>query len=467
MPVGSSYPKIGLLVTALLEDQWNKTGHMRPEARSATWKLAEVLKKFGEVVCPGFVETEEDALNAANLFRSERVNLVVFAELAYTKGLIPIRALLPLDVPILIWNTQFIRTLPDDADFDLIMMNSGMAGIPEIAGALVRTGKPFAVVTGHIEDSSMLSSLGEYIAASKILGFLRSAKIGVIGHPFEGMTDLMVDQLSLRQNLGVVVWPIEHEEVAIVADEISISEVAALIDEERLKYGIVDVPEPALEKSIRVALALEKIVARHSVDAVALFDQIWLPDSRIGVIPSYGTSRMVAKGVPFTCEADVPQAVAMLILQHIAGHSTFLENYVMDFERDAMVLSHDGHGNPALAESPKAVSMKLSIYYEGVNGFGASFEYAYRPGPVTLLCVAPARDGKWRFIVAEGESLPIKPRPVVAPQMLFKYSRGDVNDFASRWCLAGPSHHHAAAYGNLSGVITKLGAFLGVETIVI
>ena len=45
-----------------------------------------------------------------------------------------------------------------------------------------------------------------------------------------------------------------------------------------------------------------------------------------------------------------------------------------------MILSHDGHGNPAsLAAKPADVTIKHSIYYKGVNGSGASFEESPMP----------------------------------------------------------------------------------------
>ena len=49
------------------------------------------------------------------------------------------------------------------------------------------------------------------------------------------------------------------------------------------------------------------------------------------------------------------------------------------------MLSHDGTGNPALATSLSEVRVKPSIYYRGVNGFGAAYEYVYAPGDVTIL----------------------------------------------------------------------------------
>ena len=34
------------------------------------------------------------------------------------------------------------------------------------------------------------------------------------------------------------------------------------------------------------------------------------------------------------------------MLEELAGHSTFLEHYILDYKRDLMFNSHIGHGNP-------------------------------------------------------------------------------------------------------------------------
>jgi hypothetical protein len=38
--------------------------------------------------------------------------------------------------------------------------------------------------------------------------------------------------------------------------------------------------------------------------------------------------------------------------------------------KETMILSHDGHGNRALASRISDVNIRHSIYYQGVNGFG-------------------------------------------------------------------------------------------------
>ncbi len=120
MPIAQKEFTIGLMITALLEDKFNKTGHMREECRRVARVYEEKLKPLGRIVSTGFFEYEPEAYKAASLLKREGVDVVVLIELAYQKGLIPMRALLELDVPVIVWNTQLVSEFGEDADFDLL-----------------------------------------------------------------------------------------------------------------------------------------------------------------------------------------------------------------------------------------------------------------------------------------------------------------------------------------------------------
>jgi len=454
-------PKVGLLVMALLEDDYNKTAHVRPIAQKVADHIKDIISKYAQTISPPLVEEEDQAEAAARLFNAESVDLIIAVEVAYTKGVVPLRCFLNTTAPIVIWNTQQIEYLPDNADFDLIMVNSGMAGVPEMTSELLRIGRPFWIVTSLMDDSAGQQKLAEYIQASLIIQKLKQARIAVIGHAFEGMTDLMIDQLSLRQYVGPVCWPVEPEKVAVAMQELNSAEVKELMEREASRYRIEIEPQQ-FERSCRLALALEKVTQQGKFDALASFDQVWLTDPRVGIIPSYATGRLCELGIPCSTEADITTVTAMLILQNIAEKATFLENYVIDFKHDAIILSHDGHGNPAMANSPSEVTLKHSIYYEGVNGFGAGFEFAYAAGPVTNLSLVQI-DRRWRLIVSEGESIPIKPRPVAAPQMLFKPKTLSISEWCNKWCQAGAPHHQALAFGHLSEKLKIYASMAGLD----
>lgn len=456
--------KVGVLVMALLEDDYNKTAHMRPVAQKVADHIGSIIGQYAEVVQPPLVEEEHQAENAAKMFNAAGVDLIVAVEVAYTKGIVPTRCFLDTTAPVLVWNTQQIQFLPEDADFDLIMVNSGMAGVPEMTSALLRIKRKFWMVTSQIDDPAGRKKIEDIINAAGVNRRMRTAKFAIMGHAFEGMTDLMVDLLSLRQHVGPVCWPVEPEKVAVAMQQLSESEVQKLVKAESSRYKI-DMDKKVFENSCRMALAMETVLRDGKFDGLACFDQVWLTDPRVGIIPSYGTGRLCEIGIPTSTEADITTLSAMLILQELAGQSTFLENYIIDFPRNAMILSHDGHGNPALAAKPADVTIKSSIYYSGVNGFGAGLEFAYKPGPVTNLSLVNLDGNRWRLNIAEGESLEIKPRPVAAPQMLFKPKNLNISDWCDAWCKAGSPHHMALAYGHLANQIKVYAELQGIEVV--
>ena len=222
----------------------------------ATNDLAKILSTYGEVINPGFVEYEPDAERAAQMFNAMSVDLIVVVELAYQKGAIPLRTLLDTHAPILVWNTQNIRQLPEDANFDVIMLNSGMAGLPELTNGLLRTNRNFRIITSHMTDPQGLAQISEYATAAAAVKRLKNARIGVIGHPYEGMTDLMVDQLSLRECLGPSCWPVEPEAVAAVASTLTAEKVKTVIEEEHRCFQIDDVPPETFERSVRLCVSV-------------------------------------------------------------------------------------------------------------------------------------------------------------------------------------------------------------------
>lgn len=457
--------KIGVLTMALLEDAYNKTAHMRPAATETARGVARALEPYGTVVHPGLVEDEDQAAAAARQFNAEGVDIIVAMEIAYTKGLVPARCFLDTTAPVLVWNTQQIGRLKEGDGFDVIMLNSGMAGMPELTAGLIRTGREFALVTSRFDDPQGRDKIGCVIAAAGVRRRLRSAKVGLVGHPFEGMTDLMFDGLGLRQVVGPAVWPVEPEAVAVRFGEIPQKEVDELVASEKARYS-VDMKEESFERSVRLALALESVVREQKLDAFTAFDQVWLSDPRVGIIPSYGTGRLCELGIPTAPEGDCTTAIAQLVMQELAGQATTLENYVIDFDNDAVMFSHDGHGNPALG-TPGAVSVKHSIYYTGVHGYGAGFEFVYEPGPITNLALVTVGGNRWRFVISEGELLPTEARPISAPQTLFRHHTLAVDEWCNGWLRAGAPHHMGAARGSWTPQLLELAKMLGIEAVVV
>ena len=85
------------------------------------------------------------------------------------------------------------------------------------------------------------------------------------------------------------------------------------------------------------------------------------------------------------------------------------------------------------------------------------------PGPVTNLALVPMGNGRWRFVISEGEFLAYAPRPVSAPQTLFRHDTPRSPTGARRGAGPGHGHHMAAAQGRWTAQLLALARMLRIE----
>ena len=108
----------------------------------------------------------------------------------------------------------------------------------------------------------------------------------------------------------------------------------------------------------------------------------------------------MAKGYGFAAEGDALTAALMSAAHWLLGETQFTEMYAMDFPRDAVLMSHMGEGNWALAREDRPV--RLIKRPLGIGGLDdpPTFLFQYRTGPATLATLTavggralPARGG--------------------------------------------------------------------------
>ena len=85
-------------------------------------------------------------------------------------------------------------------------------------------------------------------------------------------------------------------------------------------------------------------------------------------------------------------------------------------------------------------------------------------GPVTLLSVVEAGNGKLMLLVAEGESIPGPILQIGNTNSRYRFSTG-ARKFVNSWNSHGPAHHCAVGIGHISSKIKKLGSLLNMEVI--
>jgi L-fucose isomerase-like protein len=216
--------------------------------------------------------------------------------------------------------------------------------------------------------------------------------------------------------------------------------------------GVDTLERGELDRSLRLAGALDDLRAEHRFDAMAI--RCW-PETFTeyggavcGPVAMLGEAR-----TPCACEADVYGAVTQAILQDVAEAPVFLADLV-DMDGETGVVWHCGQAPASMAATPPVATVHTN------RRQALLLEFALRPGRVTLFRLSQAF-GRVQVVVATGE--------VVDAPMAFTGTSGTVRfdrgaDAVLRDVIAsGLEHHMALAYGDHAEALAGVAAGLGVD----
>jgi L-arabinose isomerase len=431
-----------------------------------------------EIVDFGMVDSAQRAYEVLPKMQAANLDLIFCDMLTYatssTFGIL-IRS---LDVPMVLVALQ-----PDQAlDYSRAstykqLYNDDICSLPEFAGVAVRMGKaiPEMIIGTLHDDPAADAALLKFCQIAGVIHSLKTARIGHIGHPIEAMLDMHTDSTMLTSFFGGHVVQCESHEILNTYQEATPESIAVM---ERLILDFFDTPEPVsdpiseklrpedLRTAARVAVALEKFVKEKQLNGLAYYYE-GPPGSEEEKVMSnliIGNSLLTAAGFPMCGESDLKTCIAMMIMDRLGIGGSFAELHPVDFKEDFVLVGHDGPHNIGIAEG-KPILRSLKKYH-GKPGFGAGVEFKIKEGPITLLSISSTYEGKFKFVLAEGQSVkgPIPPTGNTNTRGLFG---PDVRTFLHRWIKAAPTHHFALGIGHHAETIQLLGRYLGIETVII
>ncbi len=221
-----------------------------------------------------------------------------------------------------------------------------------------------------------------------------------------------------------------------------------------------------LQMAARVAVALDKFVDQYDLDGLAYYYEAE-PGSPLRELVTnliVGNSLLTAAGFPMCGESDLKTCVAMMIMDRLDIGGSFAEFHPIDFAEDFVLVGHDGPHHIGIAEG-KPVLRSLAKYH-GKPGSGASVEFKIKEGPITMLSISVAAEGRFKFVLGEGESVtgPIPPTGNTNTRGFF---RPNVRTFLKRWVAEGPTHHFALGVGHQAQVIAEIADILDLEHAVV
>jgi L-arabinose isomerase len=83
-----------------------------------------------------------------------------------------------------------------------------------------------------------------------------------------------------------------------------------------------------------------------------------------------------------------------------------------------------------------------------------------------MLSIGVQRDGRFKFIIAEGESVdgPIPPTGNTNTRGFFQ---PDVRTFLKRWVAEGPTHHFALGIGHHAAALEQIADLLNIDSAIV
>ena len=464
-----SKPKVGLLL-AMYQGWSTAFPELKEQLGDYLSTFLKVSADWAQVVNPGIITKEEEAIEASQLFTAESVDAIVLPGLFSPSGMI-LHAL-PPRIPVLIWNTQISDTIPKvfadrNAAWAALKSNLTCLSVPDIASTLAQTGRPYVLVTSSIDDETAIAEIKQFLRASHAAARVRRSRVGVVGPRFMGMLDVSFDEAALIKHFGL-----EILDLSVLDLERSVGAVSDIEVEDLLRSVIavtnVDnrVSREELRHSARVACGITHLANQFSLDAVALGEQEppdFLRSQTIGIFPGIQDVRESAKPVKIATETDVRAAICLLLFEYLGRGAIMCEAWMMDFSADMILLGHDGPPDLRLMKSQEHGTLTAcNPWMEGVRGKGCVIEYGPAPGDVTLIMLVPT-ENSFAFVVGEGRIADLPTMPLGMPNFWFIPDVG-ITKFYQRWVQLGAGHHFVVGPGRLSGTIRQIGELLHLQT---
>ena len=483
-------PRIGLY-SAGLQTYWSQFEGLRDCLEGYNLFLKERLSQFGEVFDYGFVDTEQKGREAGEYFNSVNADIVFLHAATYftSSCVLPVHQL--CKAPVVVLNLQPTAEM----DYAVTGTDRWLAqcvacSLPETSNAFNRARIPFYAVNGLLglsetppfakadeataqrpEAVRAWEEIRQWCMAAGIKRNLAHARFGFLGDYYSGMLDMYSDFTMLQAQTGMHIEVLEMCDLQRLLQQVTPEAVAA---KKKLVEQVFEISEdspsdpiakrPTAEQmdwACRVAAAQELLVRERNLDALAYYyhgqDGNAYEQLQSGFI--VGHSLLTAAGVACSGEGDIKTALAMKICDIAGTGGSFCEIVAADFNRNTMIIGHDGPFHIAIA-SRRPILRGMGVYH-GKRGSGVSVEAKVKPGPVTTLGVTQTADGRLKLNISEGEAIdaPILMNGNTSTHIRFSL---DPAAYMDAWFAQAPTHHCALSVGHNAELFIKVAKLLDI-----
>src|SRR6266699_3945618 len=441
-------PRIGIL--GIMQDLYDDMipGIARRQEGYAA-ELAASMAGVGEFLPGKAVKYREDAERVMREFEDSDLDGVLVVMLTYGPAMRVARLLAESRLPICLANIQPEKAVTAAWDMADMTYNQGIHGAQDTANAMVRAGRPFAVLTGDWRSEEFSAAVGRWAAAAAATTALKRLKVALFGYSMNDMGDIRVDESALIRSLGPEILAVAPGDLHRGMQAVTSAQAAEVIAFEDARFEI----DPRLsaaerEDHARMQVAIQYILDSQGFGAYTAHFAAIGQDGRFARLPLAAASTLMARGYGYAAEGDVLTACLVSAGHTLIGDAHFTEMYAMDFPSDSVLMSHMGEGNWKVARSDRPVKLIKRPLGIGRLADPPTFLFQYQPGPATLATLVSLEGERFRLVVAEGENLDSQELPALEmPYGQFRPGSG-VRACLNGWLKAGGPHHDVMNLGH-------------------
>ncbi len=199
-------------------------------------------------------------------------------------------------------------------------------------GSLREMGVPAVFLPGPVSENE--EKLKTLFRAAETVSKLRRAKIGAVGHNFNGITAAGLDLSRLRKVYGTEVYSIDGSTLIRKAE--ALPEESDLYQKTDAEIGRTysGLPAEYREKTVRITAGLRELIGEYDLDAIEV-------RCHTEFSMEYGLSMCLPLGivgneVAAACEADLPVLFTELVFKFLSGGKTPTYADLRTFTKDGM-----------------------------------------------------------------------------------------------------------------------------------
>lgn len=180
------------------------------------------------------------------------------------------------------------------------------------------------------DDPLQLADVGQCLEA------LKKSRLVTVGGGMQNIAQ------EIEQRLGIGVIQIGFEELSAAceqADAEQSRQIAARWKGAARSVQIAD-PDAELEKSARLYLAQQAVLAKHQAEAITINCLGGFYGGHLPAYPCLGFVELLDAGLIGACEADLLSTSTMLVMKHLAGRPGFISDPVLDTSKRQIIYAH-------------------------------------------------------------------------------------------------------------------------------